>query len=122
LIKISALLVLSQRSSRLDHVLQDATSSPNSSLSASPKKHASASCRCSDVADSCYSLVAKGSQGPVTATTLATGGGNGQDWVNSATHVYHEEGSRFYGKAKHGKYMSGQHAIKEGDLAAKNEH
>ena len=63
-----------------------------------------------------------GSQGPVTATTPATGGGNGQVWVNSATHVYHKEGSRFYGKTKHGKYVSEQDAIKEGDRAAKNEH
>jgi hypothetical protein len=30
-------------------------------------------------------------------------------------HVYHKEGSRFYGKTKHGKYMSEQDAIKEGD-------
>jgi hypothetical protein len=63
-----------------------------------------------------------GSQGPVTAATPGAGGGNGQVWVNSATHVYHKEGSRFYGKTKHGKYMSEQDAIKEGDYAAKNEH
>jgi hypothetical protein len=63
-----------------------------------------------------------GSQGPVTAATAAAGGGNGQVWVNSSTHVYHKEGSRFYGKTKHGKYMSEQDAIKEGDHAAKNEH
>jgi hypothetical protein len=49
--------------------------------------------------------------------TPATGGGNGRVWVNSATHVYHKEGSRFYGKTKHGKYMSKQDAIKEGDHA-----
>ena len=63
-----------------------------------------------------------GSQGPVTAATPATGGGNGQVCVNSSTHVYHKEGSRFYGKTKHGKYMSEQDAIKKGDHAAKNEH
>jgi hypothetical protein len=66
--------------------------------------------------------VVNGSQGPVTAATPAIGGGNGQVWVNSATHVYHKEGSRFYGKTKHGKYMSEQDAIKESDHTAKNEH
>jgi hypothetical protein len=54
--------------------------------------------------------------------TPTTGGGNGQVWVNSKAHVYHKEGSRFYGKTKHVKYMSEQDAIKEGDHAAKNEH
>jgi hypothetical protein len=62
------------------------------------------------------------SPSPSAAATPATGGGNGQVWVNSSTHVYHKEGSRFYGKTKHGKYMSEQDAIKEGDHAAKNEH
>ena len=35
-------------------------------------------------------------------------------WVNTETHVYHKEGSRFYGKTKKGKYMSEQDAMKEG--------
>ncbi len=30
----------------------------------------------------------------------AAGGGNGQVWVNTESHVYHKEGSRFYGKPK----------------------
>jgi len=42
-------------------------------------------------------------------------------WVNSETHVYHKEGSRFYGKTKKGKYMSEQDAIKEGNRADKEE-
>jgi len=54
--------------------------------------------------------------------TVAPGGGNGMVWVNTSTHVYHKEGSRFYGRTKEGKYMSEQEAIKEGDrAAAKNE-
>jgi hypothetical protein len=39
-------------------------------------------------------------------------------WVNTATHVYHKEGSRFYGATKKGKYVSEADAIKEGDGAA----
>jgi hypothetical protein len=32
--------------------------------------------------------------------------------------LYHEEGSRFYGTTKKGKYVSEADAIKEGDRAA----
>ena len=35
--------------------------------------------------------------------------------VNTATHVYHKEGSRFYGQTKKGKYVSEADAIKQGD-------
>jgi hypothetical protein len=102
---------------------QDVTPSPTPAASASPKKthrHRAAA----QVSPTPTAVVPSvtGSQGPVTAATPAAGGGNGQVWVNSSTHVYHKEGSRFYGKTKHGKYMSEQDAIKEGDHAAKNEH
>jgi hypothetical protein len=36
-------------------------------------------------------------------------------WVNTETHIYHKEGSRFYGTTKKGKYMTEAAAIKEGD-------
>jgi len=42
-------------------------------------------------------------------------------WVNTETHVYHKEGSRWYGKTKKGKYMSEQDALKEGDHPDKGE-
>src|SRR5262249_38111925 len=48
----------------------------------------------------------------------AAGGGHGLVWVNTATHIYHREGSRFYGTTKKGKYMTEAEAIKEGDKAA----
>ena len=51
--------------------------------------------------------------------TPAPGGGHGLVWVNSETHIYHKEGSRFYGTTKKGKYMSEADAMKEGDRAAK---
>ena len=34
-------------------------------------------------------------------------------WVNTDSHIYHKEGSRYYGKTKQGKYMSEADAIKE---------
>jgi hypothetical protein len=39
-------------------------------------------------------------------------------WVSMNTHVYHKEGSRFYGKTKNGKYMSEADAIKAGNRPA----
>jgi hypothetical protein len=57
-----------------------------------------------------------------TNATPAPGGGHGLVWVNTDSHVYHKEGSRFYGKTKKGKYLSEADAIKEGDRAAAKGH
>jgi hypothetical protein len=35
-------------------------------------------------------------------------------WVNLDTKIFHREGDRWYGKTKHGKYMSESEAVKEG--------
>ena len=56
--------------------------------------------------------------GSTGTATPAPGGGHGLVWVNTETHVYHKEGSRFYGATKKGKYVSEADAIKEGDRAA----
>jgi hypothetical protein len=56
--------------------------------------------------------------GPAQATPAA-GGGRGLVWVNTESHIYHKEGSRFYGKTKKGKYVSEADAVKEGDKASK---
>jgi len=68
------------------------------------------------------SASASPSSAPATAAaataTPAAGGGHGLVWVNTATHVYHKEGSRFYGTTKKGKYVSEADAIKEGDRPA----
>jgi hypothetical protein len=50
------------------------------------------------------------------------GGGHGLVWVNTETHVYHTEGSRFYGTTKKGKYMTEAEAVKEGDKAGGERH
>ena len=44
----------------------------------------------------------------------AAGGGHGLVWVNTETHVYHKEGSRFYGKTKKAKYGSELRQSKKG--------
>jgi hypothetical protein len=48
----------------------------------------------------------------------APGGGHGLVWVNTDSHVYHKEGSRFYGTTKKGKYMTEAEALKGGNRAA----
>jgi Helix-hairpin-helix motif len=53
------------------------------------------------------------------ATTPPAAPGPGMVWVNTDTKVYHREGDRFYGKTKHGKYMTESEAIQEGYRAAK---
>ena len=58
---------------------------------------------------------------PEPSGTVAPGGGHGMVWVNTESHVYHREGSRWYGRTKKGKYMSEADAIKEGDHADKEE-
>jgi hypothetical protein len=51
-------------------------------------------------------------------TASALGGLHGLVWVNTETHVYHKEGSRFYGTTKKGQYMTELEAIQTGNKAA----
>ena len=43
----------------------------------------------------------------------------GMVWVNTSTKVYHKDDSRFYGKTKHGKFMTEDEAKTAGYKAAK---
>ena len=61
---------------------------------------------------------AKTRSAEAAASPPAPGGGHGLVWVNTDSHVYHREGSRFYGTTKKGKYMTEAEAIKEGNKAA----
>ena len=61
---------------------------------------------------------AKGATTKAAMGPPAAGGGHGLVWVNSETHVYHKEGSRFYGRTKKGQYMTEAEAMKQGNRAA----
>ena len=58
--------------------------------------------------------------GAKSAVTPAPGGGKGLVWVNTSSHVYHYQKSRWYGKTKQGKYMTEEEAKEDGDRPARS--
>ena len=64
------------------------------------------------------SAPARGASAEVAANPPAPGGGHGLVWDNTESHVYHREGSHFYGTTKKGKYMTEADAVKEGNRPA----
>ena len=111
----------------------DPTPSPSPAAAASPaKKHskkskaaaaetATPAAASNSAATPAATPTAKKHKAPEPQAVQAAGGGNGRVWVNTETHVFHKEGTKWYGKTKQGKYMSEAEAVKEGDNAAKNE-
>jgi hypothetical protein len=65
------------------------------------------------------------SAAPPAASSPQAGGSSATSgaekvWVNTDTKVYHREGDPFYGKTKHGKYMTESEAIQAGYRASKS--
>jgi competence protein ComEA len=58
--------------------------------------------------------------GSQTAESARTPPEKGMVWVNTETHVYHREGDRWYGKTKHGKFMTEADAQKAGYRPSKS--
>ena len=54
------------------------------------------------------------------SATPAPGGGPGLVWVNTKTHVYHSQRSRWYGTTKEGKYMTEEEAKTDGNRPARS--
>jgi hypothetical protein len=64
-------------------------------------------------------IPAKSASTQTATTARALGAGHSLVWVNIEKHVYHREGSRFYGTTKKGKYMTEREAIQTGNKAAR---
>ena len=62
---------------------------------------------------------AAGAPRETTPTVAQTPPSPGMVWVNTETKVYHLEGDRWYGKTKHGKWMTESEAIQAGYRKAK---
>jgi hypothetical protein len=110
---VASFFCVSSLLAQMDDSSAAASPSPSAAASPSPSNHKHHK-----------KSSASGSPGSALSTSTATpapGGGPGLVWVNTSSHVYHKYGTKWYGKTKHGKYMTEQAATAEGDHAAGGE-
>ncbi len=95
---------------------QPSTSDKAQSPATTPNATAAAK---STPAASTDSSTTSGAPAQASATTKTPANAKGLVWINTDTGVYHKQGTRWYGKTKHGKYMLEGDAIKAGYKPAK---
>jgi hypothetical protein len=104
------LIARSPQSSTSDKA-QSTAATPNSAAAAKPTPAASASPSTTLTLAEQASATTRPQAPPANAEGLV--------WINTDTGVYHKQGTRWYGKTKHGKYMLEADAIKAGYKPAK---
>jgi acyl-CoA synthetase (NDP forming) len=93
-----------------------------SSAKKARKKNAAATDSASTSAPAVASSSTATAKAPVATAPASTAPPQkGMVWVNTASGVYHVEGTKYYGKTKQGKYMTEADAQKAGYHIAKGE-
>jgi hypothetical protein len=111
---VSTVVLIGQtpQSSTSDKAQPSAT--PNAAPAAKPTPAASTASTASSIASSAQAQASATTKPPAPPANAA-----GVVWINTDTGVYHKQGTRWYGKTKHGKYMLEADAIKAGYKPAK---